>query len=51
VVKDLDFLNNKSLNTTWDYKPSAPGVYQLYAEYYDWGGTARKSNKISVTVQ
>ena len=51
VIKSLDFTTGETLDTTWDYKPDNPGDYKLYAEYYDWSGTVRKTNKISVTVK
>jgi 1A family penicillin-binding protein len=50
TVKTLGLLSNNSLSTTWDYRPN-PGSYKLYGEYYDWGGTMRKTNQISVMVQ
>lgn len=49
LIKSLEEINTKEITTTWN---SAPGKdnYKIYAEFYDWSGNMRKSNKTTVII-
>ena len=49
AIKVLENINSEDISTNWDNPPGA-GSYRVYAEFYDWSGNMRKTNKATVVV-
>jgi len=49
LIKLLDNINSKDISTQWTNTPGT-GDYRLYAEFYDWSGNMKKTNKTTVIV-
>lgn len=48
AIRVLENINNNNISTRWDNSPGA-GSYKVYAEFYDWSGNMKKTNKVTVT--
>lgn len=49
LIKMMDNINTKNLEASWSNKPN-PGSYKIYADYYDWSGSYKTSNKATINV-
>ncbi|PIT94541.1 hypothetical protein COT98_03050 [Candidatus Falkowbacteria bacterium CG10_big_fil_rev_8_21_14_0_10_39_9] len=49
LIRTIDNVDSQNIITTWDNPPSA-GDYRLYAEFYDWSGNMKKTNKATVVI-
>ncbi len=49
LIKSLDSITSKDISANWDSAPSA-GDYKVYAEFYDWSGNMKKTNKATVVI-
>ncbi|MFA5420584.1 MAG: PBP1A family penicillin-binding protein [Patescibacteria group bacterium] len=48
-IKTLESVLEKTIETSWDSLPNK-GTYKLYAEFYDWNGSVKKSNEITINI-
>jgi membrane carboxypeptidase/penicillin-binding protein PbpC len=49
TIRTLENIAGKDISTAWDNPPGA-GDYRVYAEFYDWSGNMKKTNKATVIV-
>ena len=49
TVKTITESFGKTIESSWSDKPEL-GNYKLYAEFYDWNGNVKESNKISINI-
>ncbi|PKM91217.1 hypothetical protein CVU82_04180 [Candidatus Falkowbacteria bacterium HGW-Falkowbacteria-1] len=48
-IKTMDNIISKTIETNWDFLPES-GTYKIYAEFYDWNGSVKKSNEVTVNI-
>lgn len=48
-IKTIENVINKTIETNWDFLPEK-GTYKLYAEFYDWNGSVKESNEITLNI-
>lgn len=49
AIRVLENIKDKEIKTNWDNPPGS-GSYRIYAEFYDWSGNMKKSNKATVAI-
>jgi hypothetical protein len=49
VIKTIEPVLNKAIEINWD-NPPEKGTYKLYGEFYDWNGSIKKSNQITINI-
>ena len=49
LAGEVSEIKGQEIETTWNEKPEA-GSYKIYAEFYDWAGNMKKTNKVTVSV-
>lgn len=49
VITTIEPVTNKTIDIMW---PTAPenGTYKLYGEFYDWNGSVKNSNQITINI-
>ncbi len=49
IIKTIQPVLEKTINFEWQ-SPPEKGSYKLYADFYDWNGSIKKSNQITITI-
>ena len=49
LIKTIEPVLNKTIETNWTNKPES-GEYKIFGELYDWNGSIKKSNQITVNI-
>ncbi len=49
VIKTIEPVLNKAIDVDWSSVPEK-GTYKLYADFYDWNGSVKNSNQITVNI-
>lgn len=49
LIKTIEPISEKNIETSWVNQPEK-GAYKIYGEFYDWNGSTKKSNQITVNI-
>lgn len=50
ILKTISEVLNKTTTLVWSERPEN-GPYKLFAEFFDWNGNSKESNKIRVNIK
>lgn len=48
-IKTIENIISKTIESSWE-NPPEKGVYKLYANFYDWNGSIKKSNQTTINI-
>lgn len=49
IIKTIQPVLEKTINFDWQ-SPPEKGTYKLYADFYDWNGSIKRSNQITINI-